>query len=278
MDATTNQSIQDIVERRKDLRIQRIDTILKEFDTLDSMIDANESYINLCYKYEQIYSLWVYIHRDFQPDELTSEEATVWRLMPAIILCYKYYLIKKREIMDEAGVNMDDRPVRTLRSLPKSSIKSDLAFIRRIISRISQFLHLKKRNSSSEVSITSIEKINLSIKSENKLKRLSENELKQEWKTLIKKFRKATAQCIQCHYSNSFTLVSNKKKTKWIKQVKKLVIEIEKPSIIDNDIKNLTDNTENLTETDLIERRERSRTQKESERIEREIEDEITIE
>ncbi|CAB4383569.1 unnamed protein product [Rhizophagus irregularis] len=278
MDASTSQSIQDIVDQRRDLRIQRIDAILKEFDTLDSMIDANESYINLCYKYEQIYSLWVYVHRDFQPDELTNEEATVWRLMPAIILCYKYYLIKKREIMDKAGINMDDRPVRTLRSLPKSSIKSDLIFIRRIISKISQFLNLKKRNSSSEESIASTEKIKLSIKSENKLKKFSENELKQEWKNLIKKFRKATAQCIQCSSSNTFTLVSNKKKQKWIKQVKKLVSEIEKSSIIDNDIKNHTDNAENLAEIDLIERRERSRTQKESERTEGEIEDEITIE
>src|SRR6185437_12140843 len=117
---------------------------LKEFDTLDSMIDANESYVNLCYKYEQIYSLWVYVHRDFQPDELiTNEETTVWRLMPAILLCYKLYLVKKRENMDKAGVNMDDRPVRTLRSLPKSSFKYDLAFFRRIFSKISKFLYLK---------------------------------------------------------------------------------------------------------------------------------------
>jgi hypothetical protein len=181
--------------------------------------------------------------------------------------------------MDKAGINMDDRPVRTLRSLPKSSIKSDIAFIRRIISKISQFLHLKKRNSSSEEPITSTEKIKLSIKSENKLKNFSENELKHEWKNLIKKFRKAAAQCIQCRSSNSFTLVSNKKKkTKWIKQVKKLVNEIDKPSIIDNDIKNHTGDAENLADTDLIDRRERLRTQKEDERTEGDIEDEITIE
>src|SRR5437764_361352 len=116
MELSIDQSIQDIVQVRRDLRIQRIDAILKEFDTLEVMIDSNESYVNLCYKYEQIYSLWIYIHRDFQPDELTNEETTIWRLMPAILLCYKLYLIKKRKSMDKNGVNMDDRPIHELRS------------------------------------------------------------------------------------------------------------------------------------------------------------------
>src|SRR5436190_23978808 len=89
METLTNKSIQKIVEQRRELRIRRIDAILKEFDTLEKMIDLNESYINLCYKYEQIHSLWVYVHRDFQPDELTIEEATTWRLMAASILYYK---------------------------------------------------------------------------------------------------------------------------------------------------------------------------------------------
>src|SRR5437870_3715247 len=99
MESSTSKTIQKIVEQRRNLRIQRIDAMLKEFDTLETMIDMNETYSNLCHKYEQIYSLWVYVHRDFQPDELTIEEATVWRLMPAIILCYKHYLIKRRETM-----------------------------------------------------------------------------------------------------------------------------------------------------------------------------------
>ena len=243
MEPSTSQSIQDIVRQRRELRIQRIDAMLKEFDTLEMMIDSNESYVNLCYKYEQIYSLWVYVHRDFQPDELTNEEASVWRLMPAILLCYKYYLIKKRESMDKAGINMDDRPIRTLRSLPKSSRNSDLTFIRRVISKISKILHLKKENSSAK-SKTSLEKIKISIKFENKLKRLSEYEIKQEWKRLIKLFRKATTRCVRCHASDSFSSVSNNKKQKWIKQVKKLVNEIEQPSIIDDDIKDHSDNSE----------------------------------
>src|SRR5207244_3541754 len=103
-------------------------------------------------------------------------------------------------------------------------------------------------------------------------------ELKQEWKILIKQFRKATTQCIHCHSSNSFTLVSKNKNQKWIKQVKKLVIEIEKPSIIDNDIKNHTDDIENLAEMDLIEQREGLKTQKEGEITEEEIGDEIIVE
>ncbi|RIA90747.1 hypothetical protein C1645_737639 [Glomus cerebriforme] len=269
MEPSTSQSIQNIIDQRRDLRIQRIDAILKEFDTLDTMIDANESYTNLCYKYEQIYSLWVYVHRDFQPDELTNEEATVWRLMPAILLCYKHYLIQKRETMDKDGIDMDDRPVRTLRSLPKSNFKSDLKLIRRFISKISKFLHLNKKNSSSDGS-----KIKLSIKSENKLKRLSENELQQEWKSLIGQFRKATAQCIQCHSDNSFNLVPDNKKQKYINQVKNLVNEIEKPSIIDNDIRNDTDNVEIFAEMDLFEQGGELRT----EMIEEENEDEIVIE
>jgi hypothetical protein len=239
MEPSTSQLIEEIVRHRRDLRIQRIDAMLKELDTLEMMIDSNESYVNLCYKYEQIFSLWIYVHRDFQPDELTNEETTIWRLMPAILLCYKFYLIKKRQSMDKDGMNMDDRPIYTLRSLPKSR-ESDLAFIRRIISKTSKLLHLKKGNSSAE-SETPLEKVKISIKFENDLKTLFENEIKQEWKHLIKQFRKATAQCLNCHSSNSFRLVSNSKKLKWIKQVKKLVNEIEQPSIIDDDVKNHDD-------------------------------------
>ncbi|CAG8521792.1 6295_t:CDS:1 [Funneliformis mosseae] len=258
MEYSIDESLQMIIEQRRELRIQRIDALLKEFDTLETMIDMNQSYVNLCYKYEQIFSLWVYVHKDFQPDELSKQEAMIWRLMPAILLCYKHYLIKKRENMDKDGINMSDRPVYNLRSLPKSSARSDLALIRQIGTKILRLLRLKKKDSSKE-SMTNFEKIRLSIKFENKLQKLSENELKLECKSLVKKFRKATAQFIHRHSTNELQLIPNKKKQKWIEQVKKLVTEIEKPSIIDNDVKhNLGDEdsriqTEDNPTEDVIE-------------------------
>jgi len=249
MEPTINESTQTNIKQRRQLRIQRIDALIKEFETLETMIDMNQSYVSLCYKYEQIFSIWVYVHRDFQPDELTKQEAMVWRLMSAILLCYKHYLIKKRENMDKAGINMNDRFTRTLRSLPKSSSQTDLALIRRIVSKISN--HLKKRNS------TSFEKIRISVKFGNELQKLSEDELIQEWKSLVKKFRKSITQWIHFYSSNTIKLISNNKKQKWIKQVNKLVREIEHSTIIDNDIKN-------SAEIDLIE--QGLRNQKEGEK------------
>ncbi|CAG8581311.1 15543_t:CDS:2 [Acaulospora morrowiae] len=248
--------IEVIVQERKEIRVKRIESILKEFDILETMIDSDESYVNLCSKYEQIYSLWVYVHRDFQPDELTAEEATVWRLMPAILLCYKHYLIRKRENMDRQGINMGDRPSHTLRNLPKPTRKHDAPLLNRMFLKLFTLLHLKssKSNPSSPDDNTNDEnKKNmqkpqkqfnprLSIKKSNKLRRLSERELIREWRDLIMKFRKAVVAC-SVHVNASgkevkgWEKVSTKKRIKWTREVMQLVAEIDEPSIIDEDVK-----------------------------------------
>src|SRR5688500_9817041 len=147
MEPSIDESTPTIVKQRRQLRIQRIDALIKEFDTLETMIDMNQSYVSLCYKYEQIFSIWVYVHREFQPDELTKQEAIVLRLMHSILLCYKHYLIKKRESMDKDSININDILTHTLHSLPKSSSQTDLALIRRIVSKITKLL--KGRDSTS---------------------------------------------------------------------------------------------------------------------------------
>ncbi|KAG9290524.1 hypothetical protein G9A89_002499 [Geosiphon pyriformis] len=213
----------DSLERRRLFRKQKIDILLHEFEYLDAMIDGAATYVSLCQKYEQIYSLWVYAYPHFNPFELNLQEAKTWRLIPAILLCYKHFLIRKRENMDLQNFDMDDRleEGRTLRSIPKRG-DNDIVKLVKIFDRAMNIIGMYSTKS-----------IEPPLKKEKKLREFTVKELRQEWKELIKNLRTvrdawAAGEETEIH--------STRERRGWKCEFRRLRRKVEASSVLDLDL------------------------------------------
>ncbi|CAG8656710.1 13505_t:CDS:1 [Ambispora leptoticha] len=141
--------------------------------------------------------------------------------------------------MDLQNFDMDDRVHYTLRAIPKRG-KNDFEKLQKGFQKLKKFSKKFKffgRTKSNE----NISAVMPPLKKVKQLKKLSDDELKQEWRELLRIFRSIRDAIFADEMS---TLTSKGERKQWKAEFKKLRRKVEAPSILDEYLHHLALNEE----------------------------------